>query len=80
MGQKATESPLTEPLIAQCLYCTGAGIERVAHAIQFIFWTHTPPLSDDPGERRIAARIAMPLDSARVFAREIAAALRQSGH
>lgn len=80
MAKAAHEPPLTEPVIAQCLYCTGAGIERVAHAIQFIFWTHTPPLEDDPGERRISARIAMPLDDARVFARAVMTALREHGH
>ena len=80
MAKEEIQAPLTEPMIAQCLYCTGAGIERVAHAIQFIFWTRTPPFAGDPGERRICARIAMPLDDARVFARAVMAALREHGH
>ena len=80
MGQLDREAPLTEPLIVPCLYCTGAGIERVVHAVQVVFWTHTPTLSEDMGERRISARIAMPIDVARTFAREITRALREGGH
>lgn len=80
MGQSDKEPPLTEPLIVPCLYCTGAAVERVAHAVQVIFWTHTPALGEDDGERRISSRVAMPIDIARIFAKEITRALREGGH
>ena len=92
MARKINAPPITEPVIVDCLYSTGASVERVPHAISMTFWVHTPEIGsdddgeyvaafkDDSGERRIVARLAMPLDVARVFAKSIVRALREAGN
>lgn len=76
MATDLPEVPLTEPLVVPALYCTGVGIEFVPHAVQFVFWTHTPDLGGESQERRITARIALPEDAARAFAQTMARTMK----
>ena len=91
MARKIANPPITEPVIVDCMYSTGATVERIPHAVHFVFWVHTPEIRnddgeyeaeyiEDTGERRIVARLAMPVDAARVFAKSIVRALRDVGH
>jgi hypothetical protein len=91
MARKITHPPITEPIIVSTLYSTGASVDRVPHAIQIGFWVHTPEIglddgefdgqfTADTGERRIIARIALPLDIARLVAKSIVRALREVGN
>ena len=91
MARKITAPPITEPVIVPSLYSTGANVERLPHAVNLTFWVHVPDIAgddgeyvaeytEDTGERRIVARVAMPLDVARLFARSINRALRDMGN
>ena len=92
MARKISAPPITEPVIVDCLYSTGASVERVPHAVSMTFWVHTPEIgtdddgeyeaafTGDSGERGIVARLAMPLDVARVFATSITRALKATGN
>ena len=66
-------------------------MDLAPHAIQIGLWVHTPEIgldegdfdgqfTADTGERRIIARFALPLDTARVFAKSIVRALRDVGN
>ncbi len=80
MAIEAPDPPLTEPLIVPCLFATGAGVERTPHSLRLVFWVHTPNLGGEAEERRIVARLALPLDAAHVVTKALTTALRDRGH
>lgn len=79
MNNQSLEPPLTEPLIVPCLFVTGAAIERTQHVVRLVGWLTTLDLGGEAQERRIVARCAMAIDTARKLAREISGAVRE-GH
>jgi hypothetical protein len=70
--------PLSEPLILQDLVITGAEIEADRHLVRFVGWT-LAKTGNIAAERRIVARLAMPIDAARGLWADLAGALREEG-
>ena len=74
------EPPLTEPVVVPCLYCTGAGVARAPHAVQLVFWVHSPGPGLGDEERRLTVRVALPIDATRVLARSLNRELKDMGN
>jgi len=70
MQDEAERLPLSEPIIAQDVFSTGADLEITRHYVRIVHWVDLP--ADEgvqPAERRIVARIVMPTNVARdIFA------------
>jgi hypothetical protein len=71
--------PLSEPLIIDDLVITGAEIEADRHLVRFVGWTLSKTGNLEPAERRIVARLVMPIDVAREIWADLADALREEG-
>ena len=80
MASAIPTPPFTEPLIVTAQYCSGVVLDVQPNIIELVFWSHTASMSDNPEERRITARIAIPIEAARIFCRDLSAALRNGTH
>jgi hypothetical protein len=66
MATRAPQSPLTEPVMVDCLYVTGTAIESDEHVVRIVGWVEMPHLmGSETEERRIVVRVAMAAPTAR---------------
>lgn len=72
--------PLTEPVIIDCVYVTGATIEADDNVVRIVCWTTMPDLGGEMAERRITVRMAMPIGAARALRNDLAARLKRGHH
>jgi hypothetical protein len=63
--------PLTEPVIVQCLFCTGVDVQHTENFTRLIGWVELPAPGYDFQERRIIARMVMPEEVARALSRDL---------
>ncbi len=77
----ATEAsaPFSEPLISTEIALSGCSVEVDRGLVHFVSWTLTRVGADYPAERRIVARSAMSIESARDLWSDLGALLRVDG-
>jgi hypothetical protein len=82
MAQKEPErAPLTEPVVRDCLFCTGFEIETLSYGVvRFVGWVDVPALGYDQPERRVIARLVMPSKLARDLVKRLQRALHSGEH
>jgi len=78
-GNHEGEFPLVEHVQVPCLYVTGLAIEADDHVVRLVGWVAMPDLGGETVERRIVARLAMPIITARRMRDALNARLKQ-GH
>jgi hypothetical protein len=71
MTDHADTPPLTEPVIVQCLFCTGVDVQHTENFTRLIGWVELPAPGYDFGERRVVARLVMPPNVARSLSRDL---------
>lgn len=64
MSTMIEQVALTEPVIVQDVFVTGAAVESSSHVMRIVGWVQLPYLSGDAEERRIVVRFVMPTDAA----------------
>jgi len=78
------DAVLTEPELVPCLYSTGAAVEAGESTVRFVFWVQLPDLGgSEMEERRIQARLALPISAVMELHRELGkelGRLRRLGH
>lgn len=60
----ADPPPLTEPVMVNDVFVTGAAVESSKHVVRIVGWVEMPYLTGETEERRIVVRFVIPLDAA----------------
>ncbi|WP_027037902.1 hypothetical protein [Mesorhizobium ciceri] len=71
---------LTEPVIVQCLFCTGVDVQHTENFTRLIGWVELPAPGYDFQERRIIARMVMPPEIARALSRDLRRSISRGDH
>lgn len=71
---------LTEPKVIDCALIEGATLEVRDELVRICGWIDLEAVEGGNPERRIVARVALPLLVARALARDLRKALSRGGH
>lgn len=71
---------MMEPVIVPTAFCTIIDVEVTAEYVRFVCSEDLPTLDGDQAERRIVARVAFPLSTARDLLRDLRRDLSQGRH
>jgi hypothetical protein len=80
MPDHSDQPPLTEPVMIQCLFCTGIEVEATDHFSRLTGWVELPAMGSGNPERRIMVRVVMPPEVARALSRDLRRGLAKGGH
>lgn len=81
MAQDLKDVPLTEPIIINCIFVEGVGVEVKDGFVRFTAWTELTAIEyGGAPERRIVNRVAVPEVTARRLLRDLRKALMQPEH
>ncbi len=82
MGMTGEPDPpnITEPQTVPCLFCSGFHIETDEAFIRIVGYADLGMVENERSERRIIARVVMPISTARALLTDIRKKLAKGGH
>ena len=81
MGHTDAPAPMSEPVPVSCILIEGVFLELRGEVIRLVGYIHLEVVEETiPAERRIVARVAMPLATARQLVRDLRRDLIRGAH
>ena len=80
MAEKAEPPRITEPKPVDCLFCSGFHLEVDESFIRIVGYADLEMVEYERNERRIIARVVMPISAARALLADIRKKLAKGGH
>lgn len=79
-GTAEEKAPLTEPVVVNSVFLTGAVIEATDTCVRLVGWEEIATINGEIAERRIVSRLVVTTTTARAIAKSIQQALAKGGH
>lgn len=79
-GTAQQSAPLTEPVVVNSVFLTGAVIEATDTCVRLVGWEEIATINGEMAERRIVSRLVLTTTTAREIAATIQKALAKGGH